>query len=58
MKKVACCYPFELILFTMLLLQDTLCQVLHKRTSPDFSGENSVALLVCYKMVGLALGLE
>ena len=59
MQKVAHCQPLKFIFFAILLWQDTFCQVLHKRTSPIFIGENSVTLFpVCNQMAGLTLGLD
>ena len=59
MQKVACHQSLRLVSFTVLLWQDTLCQVLHEWTPLVFANEYSVTFLsVCCKLVGLALGLD
>ena len=59
MQKVVRCQPFKLVSFTMLLWQDALYQVLHKRFSPIFANEDSIAFFpICCKLIGLTLGLD
>ena len=56
MQKVTCCQPPKLVSFTVLLQQDTFCQVLYEWTSLVFVDEHSVTFLsVCRKLTGLTL---
>jgi len=59
MQKVTCCQPPKLISFTVLLRQDTFCQVLNEWTSLVFTDEHNVTFLsVCNKLAGFTLGLD
>ena len=59
MHKVACCQPLKLVSFSVLLWQDTLCQVLQEWTSPVCACEHNLTFLsICCKLAGLALGLD
>ena len=59
MHKVACCQPLKLVSFSVLLWQDTLCQVLQEWTSPVYACEHNLTFLsICCKLAGLAFGLD
>ena len=49
MQKVTCCQPPKLVSFTVLLQQDTFCQVLYEWTSLVFADEHSVTFLSVYR---------
>ena len=56
MQKVTCCQPPKLVSFTVLLRQDTFCQVLYEWTSLVFADEHSLTFLsVCRRLTGPTL---
>ena len=59
MQKVTCCQPPKLVSFTVLLRQNTFCQVLHEWASPVLAGEHNVTFLSIYhELAGPTLDLD